>query len=85
MEETLDKYGVISRLLRSVRKEFDALILLLEQTSDLKSMRLEEAFGQLKLHELRLQERNSRDEEQALLYRVFNRCKKDQIGSSSKG
>ena len=48
-------------------------------------MRLEEAFGQLKVHELRLQERNSRDEEQELLSRAFNMSKKDQRGSSSSG
>ena len=46
-------------------------------------MRLEEPFGQLKVHELRLQERNSRDEEQALLSRAFNMYKRDQKGSSS--
>ena len=83
--ESLDEYGAVSRLLRSVPKDFDSLILLLEQTSDLKTMRLEEAFGQLKVHELRLQERNSRDEEQALLSRAFNMSKKDQKGSSSSG
>ena len=44
-------------------KDFDALILLFEQT-----MRLEEAFGQLKVRGLRLKERNSRDDEKALLY-----------------
>ena len=61
--ESLDEYSVVSRLLRSVTNDFDSLILVLEQTSDLKTMRLEVAFGQLKVHELRLQERNSRDEE----------------------
>ena len=60
--ESLNEYGVVLRLLKSVPKDFDSLILLLEQTSDLKTMRLEEAFGQLKVHKLRLQERNSRDE-----------------------
>ena len=83
--ESLDEYGTVSRLLRSVPKDFDSLILLLEQTSDLKTMRLEEAFGQLKVHELRLQEWDSRDEEQALLSRAFNMSKKDQKGSSSSG
>ena len=60
--ESLDEYSIFSRLLRSVPKDFDSLILLLEQKSDFKTIRLEEAFGQLKVHELRLQERNSRDE-----------------------
>ena len=49
--ESLDEYGAVSRLLRSVPKDFDSLILLLEQTSDLKTMILEEAFGKLKVHE----------------------------------
>ena len=48
-------------------------------------MRLEEAFGQLKVHELRLQERNSRDDEQALLSRAFKNYNKDQRGSFSSG
>ena len=48
-------------------------------------MSLEEAFGKLKVHELRLQERNSRDEEQTLLSRAFNKSKKDQRGSFSCG
>ena len=56
--ESRDEYSVVSRLLKSAHKDFDSLILLLELTSDLKTMRLEEAFGQLKVHELRLQERN---------------------------
>ena len=46
--ENLDEYGAVSRRLRSVPKEYDVCILLLEQIGDLKSMRLEEAFGQLK-------------------------------------
>ena len=35
--ESLDEYDDVWRLLRSVPKEFDVLILLLEQTSDLKT------------------------------------------------
>ena len=44
-------------------------------------MRLEGAFGQLKDHELRLHDRNSRDEEQTLLSRTINMSKKDKKGS----
>ena len=54
LRESLDEYGAVSRLLKLVPKDFDYLILLPEQTSDLKTMRLEEAFGQLKVYELRL-------------------------------
>ena len=43
-------------------------------------MRLEKTFGQVKVHELRLQERNSRDEEQTFLSRAFNKSKKDEGG-----
>ena len=81
--ESLNDYGAGSRLLTSFPKYFYSLILLLKQTSDLKTMRLEEAFGKLKVHELRFQERNSRDEDQAFLSRAFNMSKKDQRGSSS--
>ena len=52
---------------------------------DLKNMRLEEAFAKLKVHELRLKERNPRDEEQALLSRAFNKSQMNQRGSSSRG
>ena len=83
--ESLDEYGAVSRLLRSVPKDFYSLIFLFQQTSGLKTMRIEEAFGQLKVYEVRLQERNSRDEEQALLSRAFNKSKKVQRGSSSSG
>ena len=83
LEEILNKYGAILRLLKSIPKEFDALILLLELTSDLNIMRLEEAFEQVKVHELRLQERESRDEERALLPWYFIKSKKHQRGSSS--
>ena len=40
LEETLDEYGDVLTLLLSLLKEFDALILLLVQTSDLKTIRL---------------------------------------------
>ena len=83
--ESPDENGDVARLLKSIPKDFDYLILLLEQTSDLKTMRLEEAFRQLKVHELRLQERNSRDEEKSLLSRAFNMSTKDQKRSSSNG
>ena len=55
------------------------------QTSHFKTMRLEESFGQLKVYELRLQERNSRDEEQEILSRASNSSNKDHKGSSSSG
>ena len=55
------------------------------QNRDLKTMRLEEASRQFKVHEFRLQERNSRDEEQAFLSRAFNISKKDQRGSYTSG
>ena len=42
-------------------------------------LRLEEAFEQLKVHELSLQERNSRDEKQALLYSLLTSLRRTMI------
>ena len=84
LRENIDENDVVLRLMRLVPKEFDVLILLLEQTSKLKSMKLKEAFGKLKVYELRLQERNSSNEDQTLLSRAFNKSKKNQRGSSSR-
>ena len=48
--EKLDNCDVVSRHLMSVPKEYDLLSFFLEQFGDLKTMRLEEAIGHLKVH-----------------------------------
>ena len=40
-------------------------------------MTLYEVIGSLKVHELRLKERDSREEEQALLFQALGKVKKD--------
>ena len=55
---------------------YDSLTLSLEQFGDLDSMSLVEAIESLKVHELRLSERDSREEEQTLLSRAMSKFKK---------
>ena len=54
LEENFDDSDVVSRLLRSILEDYDRLILPLEQFGDLKTMRQEEAIGDLKALDLRL-------------------------------
>ena len=49
-------------ILRSIPPRYDSLTLSLEQFSDLDSMSLAEAIGSLKVHEMRLFERDAREE-----------------------
>ncbi|XP_078437675.1 uncharacterized protein LOC144708301 [Wolffia australiana] len=76
--EVLEDREAVSKLLRSVPKEYDALILPPEQFCDLKNMKIAQAIGHLKVHEMQLLERNVREEEQALLSRAFNQAKRGQ-------
>ncbi|XP_078429348.1 uncharacterized protein LOC144701406 [Wolffia australiana] len=66
---------------------YDSLTLTIEQFSDMETMSLVEAIGSLKIHEMRLAERDAREEEQALLTRALNRLKKTkpEEGQSSRG
>ena len=51
----------------------------------MRSRSIEEVIGSLRVHELRLQERDSGEEEQALLARAFNQTKKGDRKQSSRG
>ncbi|XP_078440532.1 uncharacterized protein LOC144710594 [Wolffia australiana] len=78
----------VRKLLRSMPPRYDSLTLTLEQFGDLETMSLVEAIGSLKIHEMRLAERDAREEEQALLTRALNRLKKTKAqeeGQSSRG
>ena len=55
---------------------YDSVTLSLEQFGDLDSMSLVEEIGSLKVHEMRLSERDLREEEQALLSRAMSKFKK---------
>ena len=65
--ERIDDKEVVNKLLRSMPPSYDSLILSLEQFGDLDTMSLVEAIGSLKVHEMRLSERDAREEEHALL------------------
>ena len=66
---------------------YNSLTLSLEQFGDLDVMILVEVIGSLKVHEMRLSERDSREEEQALLTQAMNKFKKtkQEDGQSSRG
>ena len=84
-----DKKGV-KKLLWSMPQEIalvKKLTLSLEQFGDLIAMSLVEAIGSLKVHEMRLSERDGREEDQTLLTRAMNKFKKTkpEEGQSSHG
>ena len=85
--ERLDDRDAVKKLLRSMPPRYDPLTLSLEQFGDLDSMSLVEAVGSLKIHEMRLSERDLRDEVQALLSRALTKFKKSKQdeGQTSRG
>ena len=85
--ERLDDKDAIKKLLRSMPPRYDSLTLSLEQFGDLDSMSLVEAIGPLKVHEMRLSERDLREEDQALLSRAMSKFKKlkQDDGQTSRG
>ena len=76
LDERLDDKDAVNKLLRSMPPRYDLLTISLEQFGDLDSMSLVEAIGSLKVHEMRLSERDLREEEQALLSRSMSKFKK---------
>ena len=74
--ERVDDKEAVKKLLRSMPPRYDSLTLSLEKFGDLDTMSLVEAIGSLKVHEMRLSERDAREEEHALLSRVMSKFKK---------
>ena len=87
LSERLDDKETVKKLLRSTPPRYDSLTLSLEQFGDLNSMSLVEAIRSLKVQEMRLFERDAREEEQALLSHAFNKFKKSkqEYGQTSRG
>ena len=85
--ERVEDKEAVKKLLRSMPPRYDSLTLSLEQFGDLDSMSLVEAIGSLKVHEMRLAERDSREEEQALLSGAMSKFKKtrQEDGQMSRG
>ena len=74
--ERIDDKEVVKKLLRSMPPRYDSPTLSLEQFGDLHTMSLVEEIGSLKVHEMRLSERDAREEEHALLSREMRKFKK---------
>ncbi|KAK2378279.1 hypothetical protein QL285_078848 [Trifolium repens] len=65
--ETLSEQVIIEKVLRSLTPQFDYIVVAIEHSKDLETMRIEELQSSLEAHELRLTERTSeREVEQAL-------------------
>ena len=74
--ERVDDKEAVKKLFWSMPSRYDSLTLSLEQFGDLDTMSLVEAIGSLKVHEMRLSERDAREEEQALLSHAMNKFNK---------
>ena len=83
--ERLEEKEAVAKLLRSMPMKYDSLTFSLEQFGNMRSLSVDEVIGSLRVHEQRLQERDSREEEQVLLARAYNQSKKTDHGSSSRG
>ena len=86
--ETMDEKDVVRRFLRATPSKFDALTLSLEQYGDQDKVSLDEVIGSLTVHEICLHERESREEEQAVLTKALSKTKlstEDEPSSRGKG
>ena len=86
--EVMEEKEVVRRFLRAMPAKFDALTLSLEQYGELDKMSLDEVIGSLTIHELRLKERESREEEQVLLAKAMSTTKlsnKEESSSRNRG
>ena len=83
--ENLEEKDVVSKLMRSLQQKFDTLTLSLEHIDTIKPMTVEEVLGSLRVHESRQIERDSREEEEALLSKASKMTKKTDRGQTSRG
>ena len=83
--ERLEEKEAVAKLLRSMPVKYDSLTFSLEQFGNMRGLSVDEVIGSLRVHEQRLQERDSREEEKVLLARAYNQSKKTDRGSSSRG
>src|ERR1044072_3734826 len=74
--ETLSEQVIIEKVLRSLTRRFDYIIVAIEHFKDLETMRIEELQSSLEAHELRLTERTSEREVKQAIKASF--VKKDQ-------
>ena len=82
----MEEKNVMRRFLKATLAKFDALTLSLEQYGELDKVSLDEVIGSLTIHELRIKERESREEEQILLAKAMSKTKiSNEEESSSLG
>ncbi|KAK2367554.1 hypothetical protein QL285_080824 [Trifolium repens] len=74
--ETLSEQVIIEKVLRSLTPQFDYIVVAIEHSKDLSTMRVEELQSSLEAHELRMTERTSEREAEQALKASF--VKKDQ-------
>ena len=73
--EAREEKEVVRRFLRVTSAKFDDLAISLEQYGDLDKVSHDEVIGSLTVHELRLKERVSREEERVLLAKALSKAK----------
>ena len=84
--EAMEEKEVVGKFVRATTAKFDALTLSLEQYGELDKVSLDEVIGSLTVHELRLKEWESREEEQVLLAKAMSKAKlSNEEDSSSRG
>ena len=83
--ERLEEKEVVAKLLRSMPVKYYSLTFSVEHFKNMRVLNVDKVIGSLRVHEQRLQERESREEEKFLLSRAFNQSKKGDHGSSSRG
>ncbi|KAK2364715.1 hypothetical protein QL285_089556 [Trifolium repens] len=69
--ETLSEQVIIEKVLRSLTPQFDYIVVAIEHSKDLETMRIEELQSSLEAHELRLTERTSEKEVEEALKASF--------------
>ncbi|KAK2361761.1 hypothetical protein QL285_086881 [Trifolium repens] len=74
--ETLSEQVIIEKVLRSLTPQFDYIVVAIEHSKDLSTMKVEELQSSLEAHELRMTERTSEREAEQALKASF--AKKDQ-------
>ena len=66
----------MAKLFQSMLVKYDSLTFSREQFRNMRVLSVDEVIGSLRVLEQRLQESESREEEQVLLARAFNQAKK---------
>jgi hypothetical protein len=57
--ETISAQNIVEKILRSLSPRFDHIVVAIEESKDLASMKIDELQGSLEAHEQRMDERNS--------------------------